>query len=93
MDARKVEDALTKFTENWVSERASSVESRKIICKNKVFYGREVSGTMKDQTKKYRLRVFCNFNRTSMVMVAVIGSDKDMKLPMTQKFLDSVELW
>ncbi len=92
-DARLVETALAQFTERWVREYASSLDGKKVICKNRIFYGREITGTMKDQVQKYKLRVFCNFNRTSMVMAAVIGSDKDIKSPVTQKFLDSVELW
>jgi hypothetical protein len=91
--AKLVEDALSRFAGNWVEDQASTVESKKIVCKNGVFYGRELSGTMKDLSKKYRLKVFCNFDKTSMVMVAVIGTDKGVKSPLAQKFLNSLELW
>lgn len=92
-DARKVDSALDRFVENWLLEEGATLESKNQIMKGKMYYGREIFGKMSEPGKYFKLRVYCNFERTSMIMVGVIGDDKAMTSKTTQTFIDSCEIW
>lgn len=92
-DARKVQSALDRFVENWLLEEGATLESKNEIMKGKMYYGREIFGKMSEPGTYFKMRVYCNFERTSMIMVCVIGDNKAMTNKMTQSFIDSCELW
>lgn len=95
-DALKIQNALDKFTKDWLADHGARAEATMpIAIKGGLYSGRELKGLTRDGKRKFDLKFFCNYQRKTIVVIGIIAesSPADSTTGNTNDFLNSLDMW
>lgn len=94
--ALKIQNALDKFTKDWLADHGARADATMpIALKGGLYSGRELKGVTIDGKSSFDLKFFCNYQRKTIVVVGVIGqkAQTDNTTSNVNIFLNSVDIW
>lgn len=94
--ALKIQNALDKFTKDWLADHGARADATlPISIKGGLYSGRELKGVIGDGKRSFDLKFFCNYQRKTIVVIGIIaqGSPAESATGNTNNFLSSIDMW
>jgi hypothetical protein len=88
------QSSVERCCQDWSQSQKATVESKyPVSLGGGRFNGLEIAGHMSDPAKRFRLRLFGDYNHQRMTVIAAIGKAGRVNDSGTSRFIDSLQMW